>query len=1096
MTGLGATLQDQLLRLLDDTSRGSTVERLRSLLQAGGSHAGKDDIVRALRALSERGLVQISAARKWHIRRQAGASADGEGSGPTGAPAGWLAAIPCQAFLGEAAELEEAIPDGRIDPDLILLNRLLPYYQEALRAGDGGSPFDVLARHGDSFVFLQPDTPWWPTRPQGRILRVPLSRLPGAFQSVLAKNSGKKLLLGYPLHAIAPRNAESQPFFRPVSTFRCRFTMTETHLEILVPAMPPAIVQDWLRDQRKYGGWDITRLKSWLLLEDEQGGLREEDDVTPPDFVEMPAFATRLAAAAGRDLHQPLTPGAIAGLVPAMPKTGYYNALVLMPDSGSRYTRTAIADYDALQARSTDDFAQTALDVFFGGPGHAVTPAPVLHPFPLAESQLLAARSGLAGPLTVVTEPPGTGKSQVIAALMLSAAAAGKSVLFAARQHRALDAVQERLHALTEERVLLVRANEAEGFASFSFAEALKALQTRAGDPEAARTFARRYERIAELDARRWTLLEQWRKLRRASETAAEFLAGIETSERKLVEAAQPTSNRPSPASVQRGFWAQAIAWLRSFLGGRRRIIFFGRAWIQHHVEKELARLRSELAATEAHITELRATLEGASESPVELSERIAAEAAKVVKPLLDRLDAVAPDDRQALTDLAGEASLTRSRSLSPEACRLILKHFPLWAVTTLAAGSRIPVEAGLFDYVIFDEAAQTDIASAIPLLYRARTAVIVGDPMQLAMISNLDPREERDLLRRYDLLREGIGRYAHGRTTLFDLASACAGDARFMLTDHYRCHPQIAAYFNEAFYGRKLAALTDVSRLKVPRGFRAGLHWTDVTGPILARTGGQSGSASSEAEAKAIVEHLHALTAEGFEGTIGVVTFFDYQARTINELAVRLIGAQKLDKHAVKVFTANKFQGDERDVMLFSLCLGPSMPSGARNFIQKERRLLNVAVSRARAVCHIFGDLTYSARCGIPHIEMLVKKVRQAQDKPIGEADDRFDSPWEKRLYDALVERGFSPIPQHPVGGRFLDLALFDEARNPPRRIDIEVDGVTFHTDADGNRLATDLWRDHQLRGLGWNVQRFWVYELRDDMEKCLERIEAGYRA
>src|SRR5690606_20904368 len=97
--------------------------------------------------------------------------------------------------------------------------------------------------------------------------------------------------------------------------------------------------------------------------------------------------------------------------------------------------------------------------------------------------------------------------------------------------------------------------------------------------------------------------------------------------------------------------------------------------------------------------------------------------------------------------------------------------------------------------------------------------------------------------------------------------------------------------------------------------------------------TGGQSGSASSDAEAKAVVEHLSALIEQGFEGTIGVVTFFEYQARTINEMASRAIGAQKLDRHAVKVFTANKFQGDERDVMLLSLCLGPSMPSGARNF-------------------------------------------------------------------------------------------------------------------------------------------------------------------
>ena len=85
------------------------------------------------------------------------------------------------------------------------------------------------------------------------------------------------------------------------------------------------------------------------------------------------------------------------------------------------------------------------------------------------------------------------------------------------------------------------------------------------------------------------------------------------------------------------------------------------------------------------------------------------------------------------------------------------------------------------------------------------------------------------------------------------------------------------------------------------------------------------------------------------------------------------------------------------------------------------------------------------------------------------GGFDDRFDSPWEKRLHDALVKRGHDLIVQHPVAGRFLDLAIVDETRSPPLRLDIEVDSVAFHTDGDGNRLATDLWRDHQLKALGW---------------------------
>ena len=59
-------------------------------------------------------------------------------------------------------------------------------------------------------------------------------------------------------------------------------------------------------------------------------------------------------------------------------------------------------------------------------------------------------------------------------------------------------------------------------------------------------------------------------------------------------------------------------------------------------------------------------------------------------------------------------------------------------------------------------------------------------------------------------------------------------------------------------------------------------------------------------------------------------------------------------------------------------------------------------------------------------------------------------------------------------------------------RRLDIEVDGDRYHRDPDGLRKPSDLWRDHQIRGLGRRVLRFWVYELREGMETYIDRIVA----
>ena len=155
----------------------------------------------------------------------------------------------------------------------------------------------------------------------------------------------------------------------------------------------------------------------------------------------------------------------------------------------------------------------------------------MLHPFPLGETQLLAAQSGLSKPLTVITGPPGTGKSQVIAALMLSAAAAGRSVLLAARQHRAIDAVQERLEALTGDRTLLVRANESEGVGRLHFrrrsaraAGPLGRRECRSGSPACSRP-----DRGCR--SRRWEQLGRWREVKRLGEQQAAILAKLDQFE-------------------------------------------------------------------------------------------------------------------------------------------------------------------------------------------------------------------------------------------------------------------------------------------------------------------------------------------------------------------------------------------------------------------------------------------------------------------------------------------------------------------------------------------------------------------------------------
>ncbi len=1080
-----------------------SVERLRTLVAAGGRPVRKSEIIETLQTLSRQGVVEIDVSRRWRLRGMLRGGAGGNGSAPIPAiDDDALHALPARVVPGDPRS-GDALPLGQeLEVDLNLLWRLLPYYQDALKASDSANPIETLARCGERFLLLRPDQPWWPTQSAGRALRVSRQILPPAFLEALARHQGRKLLIGYPLLLVSPRQTDGDPFLRPVGTYACSFELGESDLRVDLPASPPSLNPAWLKDQVSYSRWtSATELRSWLLYEDDAADVRDDDDDSFPEFVEVPQFASRLEAALKQSVRSVLEPAAIDWTLPRKPLNGFYNGVLLAIESGNRYTRSAVRDYDRLIAMDASALGETAAASLVGlqQTSHKGPSIPVVHPFEMSETQLMAARASLTGPLTVVTGPPGTGKSQVIASLMLSAAAAGKSVLFAARQHRALDAVQERLEQSAGDRVVLIRANESEGPGGFNFSQAVTALLARAGDAAAHRNFEQLYREISDIDEQRWNVLSVWRKLLGASGHAAALRDSLETTRRNLARSrAEAQAKGLETAQSTQGPLRQLVALLLRLLGIKPTAAI-GTMWAVRQLERQEAEQSAALNSAEEEINRLRLEAENLSTNPVELTRRITVETERLVPRLLDRLDDVSVADRQALTTIVGDSALgagSDPNTLSEHANQLILQHFPLWAVTTLAAGSRLPMRAGLFDYVVFDEASQIDIASALPLMVRAKNAVVVGDPQQLGMISNLDPRADRELLSRHGLFRPGIGRFAQGQTTLFALAASCAHSDQYLLVDHFRCHPDIAGYISEAFYGRRLAALTDVQRLHVPSGMKAGLHWTHVAGPISRRvTGTGGGSAGSFDEADVIAREVKRLADSDYAGTIGVVAFYNYQAEIVQRRLRELVPTDVQDRHAIKVFTANKFQGDERDVILFSLCVGPDMPPGARNFAMREKRLVNVAVSRARAICHIVGNLDFADSCGIPHFEALARRYRQSQQRYEPRGDDRFDSPWEKRLYQELVERGLEPIPQHPVAGRFLDLALMSDAPNKVR-LDVEVDGWTYHTDDWGGRLPTDQWRDHQLQSLGWKVRRFWVHELRDDMGGCVDRIIADCQA
>jgi len=237
--------------------------------------------------------------------------------------------------------------------------------------------------------------------------------------------------------------------------------------------------------------------------------------------------------------------------------------------------------------------------------------------------------------------------------------------------------------------------------------------------------------------------------------------------------------------------------------------------------------------------------------------------------------------------------------------------------------------------------------------------------------------------------------------------------------------------------------------------------------------------------------------------GTVGVVTPFHAQAQLLQSLIQSSKELKSVAPRAeLLVDTVHKFQGDERDVMLFSPVVSRSISPGALGFLRSNGNLFNVAITRARGLLHVVGDRSVAASCGVDYLEGFVKyistldiarnpvdvraPVTVSAEYPSVTHPERV-SEWERLLYRAMVAGGLKPIPQFSVEQYDLDFALIAQGR----KLAIEVDGERYHRNWTGELCLRDQLRNQRLIELGWEVQRFWVYEVRDELQRCVRRLQ-----
>lgn len=834
---------------------------------------------------------------------------------------------------------------------------------------------------------------------------------------------------------------------------------------------------------------------------------------------------------------------------------GLYNRAVLIVGERSPYTQGLESELKQLAQLSKGAADGTVLGAWLDGRKNTAAPGardPLIEVLPTNSEQRQAIERGLVNELTIVTGPPGTGKSQVVTNLLVNAAWQGKRVLFASKNNKAVDVVEIRVNALGPRPILLrVGSNQYQT----RLAEYLISLLSATAGTEEQQAFDEAnaiHERLVStlkglhketlqfVDVRnRVDKLEQEAEEARATLPGETFASarkvdvGKMKSALKLLSAARDQAVRKKQSFITKLFWKSKSRNRFERLESLRRVLDRELALTDTRLPEEepsdeslplwqeavddFSKRLDQLVKARTYfdvLENLRALrpLESIAHHRDQITMQLSSNAEKLWNAWL-RLQPskLSSDDRQVLNrynsvlkmviDSGPETRL--STNVYREYNRLLPKvsHLlPCWAVTSLSARGKLPLTPGYFDLVIFDEASQCDIASALPLLYRAKRAVVIGDPKQLSHISGLPRGHDQQLLDKFDLISTHA-HWAYSYNSLFDLAAGMAdGEDIVNLRDHHRSHADIIEFSNRFFYEGRLRVATRYDRLNRPSASSSGVRWVNVIGNV---TRPRNGGALNIKEAHAIVDAMRRLVLDqGYAGTIGVVAPFRAQANFVRQAVnddPQL--ADRLGRHEFLVDTVHKFQGDERDIMIFSPVLSIDTPRGALGFMRNNGNLFNVAITRARAMLIVVGDRQACAASDVEHLSAFAEYSQELEhreeSKIARDVDDLGPdypavsnpeqvSDWERVLYGHMYRAGIRALPQYAVEKYALDFALFDGER----KLNIEVDGERYHRNWDGELCRRDQLRNQRLFELGWDVMRFWVYEIRDQLPNCLERI------
>ena len=424
-------------------------------------------------------------------------------------------------------------------------------------------------------------------------------------------------------------------------------------------------------------------------------------------------------------------------------------------------------------------------------------------------------------------------------------------------------------------------------------------------------------------------------------------------------------------------------------------------------------------------------------------------------------------------------------RNIIDQMPALLPKLCPVMLMSPLSVAQYLDINAPKFDLVVFDEASQMPTSEAVGSICRGKAVIVVGDSKQMPPTSFFSANTTDDDEADVDDLE-----------SILDDCISLSMPSRY-LAWHYRSkHESLIAFSNQNYYDGKLTTFPSADDM-IPH-----VTWQHVDGYY---DYGKTRTNRFEAEA-IVAETIHRLQ-NNPERSIGIVAFSKPQSDLIedllNEALVQYPELEQLNQEAEEpLFIKNleNVQGDERDVILFSVGYGPdkdghlSMNFGPLNKIGGERRL-NVAVSRARYEMKVFSTLLpeqiderRTQAEGVLGLKQFMRYAQQGALKSVSSNTSEDSSLIVQQIAGALLRKGYDVKTNVGSSALRIDIAIIDPLHKDHYALGIVLDGVNYyHLKTARDR---EIVQPTVLQMLGWRLMHVWTVDWLSHPENVIKVI------